>query len=264
MRWTHKTITVAIVAVVLILGMAATALAMSMSNHSTPAAAPTPTPTVTQTVQPTKPAATPTTTAPAPPVQQAPAPAAPQAPSFTNAVAVLDQYYQDITNQDYQAAWNLGGSNIAAQNGQTYDSWVAGYATTASITLDNGGTWNNGTVDVNLTATETDGTVQTYAGTYTVSGGIIQSGSVTQTNAPQAAAPAAPAAPAGLTACGGGVFAGSGTSCSFALNVAANYTGLGPDYATSPVTGLSYTMNCSDSNPIICTGGNNALVQIGS
>ncbi len=52
-------------------------------------------------------------------------------------------------------------------------------------------------------------------------------------------------------------------SCSFALNVAANYTGTGPDYAYSPVTGLSYTMNCSDSDPITCTGGNNALVQIG-
>jgi len=59
------------------------------------------------------------------------------------------------------------------------------------------------------------------------------------------------------------VYAGADTSCPFALNVAANYTGTGPDYAYSPVTGLSYTMNCSDSNPIICTGGDNALVQIG-
>ena len=67
-----------------------------------------------------------------------------------------------------------------------------------------------------------------------------------------------------LTNCGGGVYAGADTSCSFALNVAADYTGTGPDYAYSPVTGLSYTMNCYDSNPIICTGGNNALVQIGS
>jgi serine/threonine-protein kinase len=77
-------------------------------------------------------------------------------------------------------------------------------------------------------------------------------------------APAAAPAPAPvLTDCGGGVYAGADTSCPFALNVAANYTGTGPDYAYSPVTGLSYTMNCSDSNPIICTGGDNALVQIG-
>jgi serine/threonine-protein kinase len=77
-------------------------------------------------------------------------------------------------------------------------------------------------------------------------------------------APAAAPAPAPvLTDCGGGVYAGADTSCPFALNVAANYTGTGPDYAYSPVTGLSYTINCSDSNPIICTGGDNALVQIG-
>ena len=75
-------------------------------------------------------------------------------------------------------------------------------------------------------------------------------------------APAPAAAPA-LTDCGGGVYAGADTSCPFALDVAANYSGTGPDYAYSPMTGLSYTMNCSDSNPIICTGGNNALVQIG-
>ena len=78
----------------------------------------------------------------------------------------------------------------------------------------------------------------------------------------RAPAPAPAAAPA-PTDCGGGVYAGADTSCPFALDVAANYSGTGPDYAYSPMTGLSYTMNCSDSNPIICTGGNNALVQIG-
>jgi hypothetical protein len=73
----------------------------------------------------------------------------------------------------------------------------------------------------------------------------------------------APAAAPALTDCGGGVHAGADTSCPFAPNVAANYSGTGPDYAYSPVTGLSDTMNCSDSNPIICTGGDSALVQIG-
>jgi hypothetical protein len=43
-----------------------------------------------------------------------------------------------------------------------------------------------------------------------------------------------------------GVYAGTDTSCPFALNVAADYTGSGPDYANSPVTGLPYTMNCRD------------------
>ena len=80
---------------------------------------------------------------------------------------------------------------------------------------------------------------------------------------PAASAPVSPAAPAasGLTSCGGGVYAGANTSCPFAQNVAANYVGSGPDYAYSPVTGLSYIMSCTGSKPTVCTGGNNALVQ---
>ena len=34
------------------------------------------------------------------------------------------QYRQDITDHDWHATRALGGSNIAAQNGQTHDSWV--------------------------------------------------------------------------------------------------------------------------------------------
>ena len=175
---------------------------------------------------------------------------------------MLTQYYQDITDQNYQAAWSLGGDNIAAENGQTYSSWVAGYDNTASITLTSTGTWNGSEVDVNLAATQTDGTVQTYAGSYSISGGIIQSGDVTQTNAPQAAAPT------GLTDCGNYLYVNADTSCSFAQNVEANYTGLGADYATSPVTGQDYTMNCvagygnlNGGDSVVCTGGNNAYVE---
>ena len=53
---------------------------------------------------------------------QAPASAQPQ---LTNASAVVVQYHQDITDHDWHAARALGGSNIAAQNGQTCDSWVS-------------------------------------------------------------------------------------------------------------------------------------------
>jgi hypothetical protein len=77
----------------------------------------------------------------------------------------------------------------------------------------------------------------------------------------QAPAPAAPA----LTDCGGDVYAGADTSCPFALNVEADYTGAGADYAYSPVTGLSYTMNCNGGagalDTVTCTGGDNALVE---
>ena len=59
------------------------------------------------------------------------------------------------------------------------------------------------------------------------------------------------------------IYAGPNTSCQFALNVAASYTGPGPDYAYSPVTGANYLMNCAiaGAGTVICTGGNNAYVQ---
>ncbi len=79
--------------------------------------------------------------------------------------------------------------------------------------------------------------------------------------APAAPAPAAPAAPA-LTNCGMFLYAGANTSCAFAQNVAGNYTGPGADYAYSPVTGLNYTMTCTEGvSIVVCTGGNNAYVQ---
>ena len=59
------------------------------------------------------------------------------------------QYYQDITDHDWHAAGALGGSNITAQNGQTYDSWMS----------------DPGTVKVHLSATRLDGSVRTYDGT---------------------------------------------------------------------------------------------------
>jgi hypothetical protein len=97
------------------------------------------------------------------------------------------------------------------------------------------------------------------------------------TNPPPAtpAAPAAPAAPAGLRDVGTGVdgeqvYANSVTSDAFAMNVEAAYVNGGYWYdegtstfeATSPVTGLTYTMTSSSvSDPVIVTGGNNALVE---
>jgi hypothetical protein len=78
----------------------------------------------------------------------------------------------------------------------------------------------------------------------------------------------APAPPA-LTDCGSYLYVNADTSCSFALNVEENYTGLGADYAYSPVTGLNYTMNCvagtdnegGSGQSVECTGGNNAYVM---
>lgn len=84
-----------------------------------------------------------------------------------------------------------------------------------------------------------------------------------------------PASPAGLTGCGTGVngeevYAGADTSCPFALNVEAAYaqsgawyqTGTSQFYVSSPVTGEAYLMTSSSvGDPVVVTGGNNALVE---
>jgi hypothetical protein len=75
-----------------------------------------------------------------------------------------------------------------------------------------------------------------------------------------------PEYPQGATAsCGGVVFAGPNTSCPFAENVANAYTSAGDSgtvavTASSPVTGETYTMQCTGQSPVSCGGGNNALV----
>ena len=48
---------------------------------------------------------------------------------------MVDQFYQDITDRNYAAAWTVGGSNLSGGTG--YDAWVAGYRTTVSIDLYN-------------------------------------------------------------------------------------------------------------------------------
>jgi hypothetical protein len=126
--------------------------------------------TITVTAMSGQPAA-PQATA-AQPVQPAPA---------TSAKAVVDRFYQDLNAHNYQAAWKLGGSNLSGGSG--YSTWAAGYATTASISASTAQT-NHHTVSVSITATQTDGSVKTYAGTYTVAHGAIVAANITQTGGP--------------------------------------------------------------------------------
>ena len=120
----------------------------------------------------------PTTT---PPTTQPSKTPAPVQPPLTNGVAVVTQYYQDVSDKNYAAAWAVGGSNLAAENGQTYASWVAGYAdTTASISISSYGTWSNGAVWCYISAVQYSGAVNTYYGTYTVANGVIVSASIRQ------------------------------------------------------------------------------------
>jgi hypothetical protein len=109
-----------------------------------------------------------------------PAPASPAQPSVTDASAVVSQFYADISDGDYQDAWNLGGGNISG--GVPYAQWAAGYATTASIDLGTVSNFGPGQVQAALVATQDDGTVKTYEGTYTVANGVIVSADITQTS----------------------------------------------------------------------------------
>lgn len=139
---------------------------------ATPKAAPTVTVTRTHTrIMPAASAKSPASSSAA--ASAAPAPAA-------NAGAVVDQFYQDITNHDYTTAWALGGVNVSS--GVGYSRWVAGYATTASITIGTSSEFNATTVDAEIIATENDGTVHTYQGAYTVINGVITAASIAQSS----------------------------------------------------------------------------------
>ena len=203
---------------VLVLGLGGTTAYALASNHSTPVAAATATP--SKTVAPAAPAAPARTAAPAAPAKTAvpAAPAAPAAPAPASSPAIVNNdptiivnvppsvgstdyvpvpeynvpayvttnediaqaYYTDIENQDYQAAWALGGSNV--NNGVGYDARVAGYATTSYISLS---TWSyypdSNAVEVTITATQTDGSVRTYQGSSTVINGVIVGADIVQT-----------------------------------------------------------------------------------
>lgn len=109
-----------------------------------------------------------------PPVQP-PAEASPPRPDDPG--EVVEEYYQDLANGDFAAAWELGGKNIAHTS---YAKWVAGYDTTASISLGSADTVDAHRVRVLIRALQTDGTLRVYEGTYTVSGGVIVGAKVTE------------------------------------------------------------------------------------
>ena len=67
---------------------------------------------------------------------------------------------------------------------------------------------------------------------------------------------------ASTTSCGGGLTAGTRTSCPFAENVRATYeqSGAGHLEVYSPTTGQTYRMYCTSGSPHVCTGGRGASV----
>lgn len=123
------------------------------------------TPTVTVTASPKQPAAS---TAQQQPATQPATPRAAASSAEGNPAAVVVAYYDAINAGDWRTAWNLGGDHLAG----SYSAFVDGFADTLSDTVTITGT-DGDTVSVRLTATQTDGSDRTFAGTYRVSGGHI-------------------------------------------------------------------------------------------
>ncbi|MFF9085119.1 zinc ribbon domain-containing protein [Streptomyces sp. NPDC014991] len=93
-----------------------------------------------------------------------------------DARTVVLTYYDHLNAGNYSAAWDMGGSHLFPG---TYSDWVAGFATTAHVDVtasDDG----YGTVSVELRASQNDGSVRVFRGTYTVAGGEIVNGRIQQ------------------------------------------------------------------------------------
>jgi hypothetical protein len=126
------------------------------------------------------PAASPATTSP-------PASSAAPSPSGTGSAGlagsgpaeVVQAYYAAINNHNCGTAWNLGGDNISAANGQTYQQFCQGFSDTSRdvLTVDSVA---GDTVTVTVLAEHTDGSSQTFQGSYVVSNGVIDSASIQQ------------------------------------------------------------------------------------
>lgn len=166
MALSRATLLCAFATTVLLAGCASTATrASGPTSPAAPSTAGTATP--TQAAQTSPPASAPAT---------APPPASP--PGLTPA-GVVEAYFAAINSRDYTEAWSLGGDNL----GQSYGTFVAGFADTAEDTIESL-TPNGATVNVQFMATNTDGTTAGYAGTYTVTGQAITGASISQVAGP--------------------------------------------------------------------------------
>jgi serine/threonine-protein kinase len=102
-----------------------------------------------------------------------PAPPSPPPPGVL--AATVRAYYSAINHHRYARAWRLGGRNT----GETYHAYISGFAGTAHDTV----TIQSVSGDVvtgQLAAQQTDGTVKTYRGSYSVVGGVITQFNVQQ------------------------------------------------------------------------------------
>jgi hypothetical protein len=113
--------------------------------------------------------------APSVPASSSTVPAPPSPPPPGVLTATVRAYYAAINHHRYARAWRLGGRNT----GQTYHAFVSGFAGTAhdTVTIQS---VSGDVVTAQLAAQQTDGTVKTYRGSYTVAGGVITQFNVQQ------------------------------------------------------------------------------------
>ena len=198
-------------ATLVLAGCASTSINTSAANG---ASLPAPTAAASSPVTPTTsaaPSAPPTTTT-TPPTTAPPPPAPPPPPPVASPASVVEAYFAAINAHDYAEAWSLGGDNL----GGSYAKFAAGYADTASDALTVVGVSGHD-VSIDLTATNTDGSEQSFAGTYVVSGGHITSASVSQVGSGGSQLCGAPSNPYGYNFCGDGplITSPAGDICSY-------------------------------------------------
>ena len=88
---------------------------------------------------------------------------------------VVKRYYAAISRRAYLRAWQLGGDHTRS----SFSSFKAGFSNTVRDVVVITG-WQGYTVTADFKAVHTDGTVQTYMGTYVIGNGVITSFSVHQ------------------------------------------------------------------------------------
>ena len=88
----------------------------------------------------------------------------------TSPAAVIQAYYAAINTKNYEQAWKLGGDTL----GESYSKFATGFTSTKSDTIVVNSV-SGDTVHVTLTATQDDGSVSRFTGTYTVSGSAFTS-----------------------------------------------------------------------------------------
>ena len=90
--------------------------------------------------------------------------------------SIVQAYFSAVNDRDYSRAWQLGGSHL----GESYSAFVQGFSTTAHDTVTILSSSGN-VVTAQLSALQSDGSAKTFAGTYTVTNGVITASNVQQT-----------------------------------------------------------------------------------